>query len=194
MGVNTLTNQNNDHLIDISGICEPSNTTAVISVYPYWKQMHITETLTIPEVKPDIEQINSISISVSVMKQKVITTPRTYDDTGVVPIPEPNLEGKLLTGRKLIVEGQLCQQIEYTADEPSQSVHSVHFYVPFSAFIVVPLEVTVTTPSGTATLDSSKVNFDVSACVEDLSACIVDERTILKQVTLLVSAVPLYTC
>lgn len=194
MGVNTLTNQSNNYLIDISGLCDPSNITTVISEYPYWKQMHITETLEIPEVKPDIEQINSISIAVTTIKQKVIKTPRTYDDSGIISIPEPNLEGKLLTGRKLIIEGQLCQQIEYTADEPEQSVHSVHFYVPFSAFIIVPLEVTINTQSGSKTVDSADVKFDVSGCVEDLSACIIDERTILKQVTLLMSAVPQYSC
>lgn len=181
-------------LIDISGICEPDNTTEVIKNFPYWKQMYVSETLQIPTVKPDIEQINSIVVSVSIISKKVIKTPRSYDDTGATPVAEPNLEGKLLTGRKLIIEGQLCQQIEYTADEDSQPVHSVHFYVPFSSYIIVPLNVTLDNASGTQAYDTYDLDFDVNACIEDVGACIIDERTILKQVTLLISAVPIQSC
>lgn len=180
----------NTNLIDITGICEPADTTATLITDPYWKQMYITESLMIPEVKPDIEQINSIITSVSIIRKLVIVTPRTYDDTGITPVPQPNLEGKLLSGRKLIIEGQLCQQIEYTALEDSQPVHSVEFFVPFSSFIVVPYEVTLTNQSGTVTVDSLNVDFDVNACVEDVRACLLDSRRILKQVTLLLSAVP----
>ncbi|TYQ18280.1 UNVERIFIED_CONTAM: uncharacterized protein DUF3794 [Acetivibrio alkalicellulosi] len=173
-------------LIDIIGLCNPSNITEVINNYPYWKQMYISEKLTIPSNKPDIEQINSVDISVSIIRKKVIKTPT---------IPIPNIEGKLLSGRKLIIEGQLCQKIVYTADIPDQPVHSVHFYVPFSSFIVVPEEVTFEVQNGQdITRDSLDVNYEVNSCVEDVSACILDNRSILKQVTLLLYAVPTQNC
>lgn len=180
----------NANLIDINGICVPSDTTATLNGAPYWKQMYLSEALVIPEVKPDAEQINSITTSVSILRKQVIVTPRTYDDTGRRPVAEPNLEGKLLSGRKLIIEGQLCQQIEYTALEDSQPVHSVEFFVPFSSYIVVPYEVTLTNQAGTVTLDTLYVDFDVNVCLEDVRACLLDKRRILKQVTLLLSAVP----
>lgn len=49
---------------------------------------------------------------------------------------EPNEEGTCLTGRKLIVEGVLKQKVVYTADVDVQSVHSAHYEIPFSAFII----------------------------------------------------------
>lgn len=171
-------------LIDITGICVPSNTTAVIRNYPYWKQMYISEILAIPAAKPGAEQINSVVVSVNILNKKVIRTPRSFDDAGTEPVALPNLEGRVLTGRKLIVEGQLCQQIEYEAEDGD--VHSVEFFVPFSSYIVVPLEITI----GGATVDSLSVEFDVNACIEDITVCLLDERTISKQVTLLLNAVP----
>ena len=156
-------------LIDISGLCNPADVTDVISQYPYWLQMNIAETLAIPVLKPDVEQINSGNISV--------------DNGDYIP----NLEGKVSTGRKLIIEGQLCQKIVYTANVLDQSIHSAHFYVPFSSYIVVPSEITFT--NGT-TVDSLNVEFQANACVEDVAVKLLDERTILKQVTLLLYAVP----
>ena len=49
-------------LMDVIGLCAPANTTPVIRSTPYWKQTHITETLQIPEQKPDIEAINSAEV------------------------------------------------------------------------------------------------------------------------------------
>ncbi|MCM1314502.1 MAG: DUF3794 domain-containing protein [Prevotella sp.] len=173
-------------LIEITGLCNPADTTQVISLTPYWKQMYISESLQIPTQKPDVEQINSIDVSVNILRAEVIKTPRSYDDTGTVPVAQPNLEGRLLSGRKLIIEGQLCQKVVYTALETTQPLHSAHFYVPFSAFIVVPETITF----GTVTEDSFNVNFDVNACIEDVTASVIDKRSILKQVTLMLYAVP----
>lgn len=178
-------------LIDVTGLCNPSDTTEVIRNTPYWKQMHITESLQIPEQKPDVEQINSVDISVQIQRSQVIKTPRSYDDSGLTPEERPNLEGRLLSGRKLIIEGQLCQKIGYTALEASQPLHSAHFFVPFSSFIIVPEEITFTGTDGkTITEDSYNVNFDVNFCVEDVTACVLDKRNILKQVTFMLYAVP----
>ena len=178
-------------LIDVIGLCVPRNTTEVIRKYPYWKQMHISESLQIPEQKPDVEQINSVDVSVSILRAEIIKTPRSYDDTAATPVAQPNLEGRLLSGRKLIIEGQLCQKVVYTALEVSQPLHSAHFYVPFSSFIVVPETITFTNEDGTTTVeDSFDISFDVNACVEDVTACVIDKRSILKQVTLMLSAVP----
>ena len=171
-------------LIDVIGLCVPANTTQAIRNTPYWKQMHITETLQVPEQKPDIEVINSVEVWVDILRKQVIKTPRSYTAGGE---PLPNLEGKLLSGRKLIIEGQLCQKVVYTALEPSQPVHSAHFYV-------VPEEVTFPIAGGeSVTEDSYNVNFDVNCCVEDVAVCALDKRSILKQVTLMLYAVPTRT-
>ena len=176
----------NCDLIDISGLCNPMDVTNVISQYPYWIQMNIPETLTIPEQKPDVEQINSVNISVDIIRKEVIKVP--VSQVGANGEYIPNLEGKVSTGRKLIIEGQLCQKIVYTANEPEQSVHSAHFYVPFSSYMVVPSEIKFN--NGTVTLDSLDVDFQVNACIEDIAIKMIDFRHILKQVTLLLYAVP----
>ncbi len=173
-------------LIDVIGLCNPADTTNVISQTPYWKQMYVTESLQIPAQKPDIEQINSVDISVDIIRAEVIKTPRSYNDTGTTPIAQPSLEGKLLSGRKLIIEGQLCQKVVYTALQSDQPLHSAHFYVPFSSFIVVPKEISF----GNDTEDSFNINFNVNACVEDVTACVINNRSILKQVTFMLYAVP----
>lgn len=188
-------NHNSNSLIEINGICETNDVNNVIIEFPYWKQMYVSETLLIPALKPDIETINSVDISASVICKHVIATPRTFDDSGVTPIPMPNLEGKLLTGRKLIIEGQLCQKVVYTANLPDQSVHSAHFFVPFSSYIVVPKDIVVLDVNGNqVTRDACDVNFDVNICIEDAAICRLDERRILKQVTLMLNAVPTQLC
>lgn len=187
----STSNTCNCDLIDITGICNPDNAILVIKEFPYWKQMYISETLEVPPQKPDMEQINSVDISVSIFRKKVIKTPRSYDDSINPPVAEPNLEGKLLSGRKLIIEGQLCQKIVYTANKEEQPVHSAHFYVPFSSYIVVPKEYIFTNADGsTNTVDSLNINYEVNSCIEDVSICMIDERKLLKQVTLLLYAVP----
>ncbi len=184
-----------NNLIEINGICDSEEVNAVINQYPYWKQMYISETLLIPHMKPDVETINSVDVSANIICKHVISTPRSFDDSGATPVPMPNLEGKLLTGRKLIVEGQLCQKVVYTAALEEQSVHSAHFYVPFSSFIVVPRDIVFTNADGTqTTVDACSVKFEVNVCIEDVSICVLDNRKILKQVTLMLYAVPTQSC
>lgn len=180
---NTNSSSCNQPLVDYTGLCTDSDVTAVIKDNPYWMQMYIPETLEIPPQKPDIEDINSINVTVDIMRSEVIKTPISLNES---------YEGKKVTGRKLIIEGTLCQQVSYTANVEDQSIHSAHFYVPFSSYIVVPLEYTF--PGTTKPVDSLNINYDVNACIEDLSACILDNRRILKQVTLLLYAVPNQTC
>ena len=91
-------------LIDISGLCNPAYVTDVISQYPYWLQMNVSETLEIPVLKPDVEQINSVNISVDIFRADIIKVPVSPVDANGDYVS--NLEGKVSTGRKLIIEGQ----------------------------------------------------------------------------------------
>lgn len=177
-------------LVSVSGLCNPDNTTEVIRKYPYWKQMYLSEFLEVPAQKPDIEQINSVTTSVDILRKEVIVTPRSYENTVQGPVVVPNLEGKRLSGRKLIIEGQLCQTIEYTAALADQPVHSAEFFVPFSSYIVVPEKIAIHDGLQITEADSLNVQFDVNACLEDVAVCALDARRILKQITLLLSAVP----
>jgi len=138
-----------------------------------WAQISIPEMLTIPAVKPNIESIDKIYINSKITTTKVIETP-------VSPIVNgelfPNPEGLVLTGWKLLVEGFLCQTLVYTADECEQSVHSAHFNMPFSTYIVLPTDTTI---------DDT---FKVRVCIEYVFAKVLTPRTIFKNVTVYLQA------
>lgn len=167
----------NNPFIDIVGLCDLDSIN--FSMYPYWTQISIPENLLIPELKPDLEQINSVSVGVEIFRSKVIVTPTSIGE---------NYEGKKLTGRKLIVEGALCETISYTALVEDQSIHTAHFMVPFSAFIVIPALIYI--PGVADLVDPLNLNFQVNACVEDVFIKDFCERQIFKNVTLLLQAVP----
>lgn len=157
----------NKDLIDIVGLCDPE---AIDLSFPnnLWTQISVPENLIIPDQKPDIEQINSVKIKANILKKKIIVTPKSNGE---------NQEGKIITGRKLIVEGELAQAVTYTADVPEQTVHTAHFIVPFSAFIVLPED----TPLDT--------NYEINVCIEDVFIKNFCPRQIFKNVTLLLQAI-----
>jgi len=129
-----------------------------------FKQFIVDETLVIPTEKPDVEQITSIMVEASITNSKTIATP---------------------TGLKIIVNGELTQKIIYTANEPTQSVHSAYFVKQFCTFIEIPLMI----PAGSnvinilqglnITLDDV-VTAGPNVLVEDLSVTLIDGRTIKK--------------
>jgi hypothetical protein len=149
-----------NNLIEYAGIADsfPSHPTS-------FKQFTVQETLELPCAKPDIEQITRVMANVKITSTRVIKTP---DATSA--------EGQILTGWKLIVEGELIQKVEYVADEPTQSVHAAHFSVPFSTFIVLPKTFT----------QGSIVN--VVPYIEDIYAQQIGKRCIFKNVTIFLNA------
>lgn len=127
-----------------------------------FKQISVDENLTIPEVKPDVEDILDVIADVEITYTNVIKTPIVT-----------SYEGQQLTGWKLIVEGKLKQKISYIADEPTQSVHAAEFDVPFSTFLVLPKDYK----------ECQQVK--VVGIIEDVFVKLVDKRTIFKNVTLM---------
>ena len=104
--------------------------------------------------KPEIEEIDSVNAKIEIINKKVIVTP------GVEGVDIYNYEGKIATGRKLIIEGLVCLTISYVSNRKDQSVHSFHGKVPFSAFIVLPNKCKEEDPLNN--------NFIVSSCIEDI--------------------------
>lgn len=154
------------NLIEYAGITDSSQLPTLNPAGAAFKQLTVEENLTIPNAKPDIEQI------VRIMAEAVITS------TLIIKTPAgTSLEGQILTGWKLIIEGVLNQKIEYVADVPTQPVHAAHFKIPFSTFIVLPADFT-----------KDKL-VTVIPYIEDIYAKQVDKRHIFKNVTLLLQAV-----
>ena len=160
--------------VEIVGLCDGSK----ISLNPdaAWTEISIPEVLTVPMQKPDIESIEKVFEHVKIISKRVIKTPKIDTTTA------ENQEGTLLTGFKLVIEGVLEQKIVYTADKPTQPVHSAEFCFPFSAFIVLD--------PATAITD----NFCVDVCVEDVFVKLITQRKFFKNVTLLLNARKVTTC
>lgn len=74
-----------------------------------------------------IYQLLRVDSQADILSYQVIQTPTSK-----------SLEGQILTGKKLIVCGQLKQQIIYSAETATHSVHSGYFYTPFCTSIVLP--------------------------------------------------------
>ena len=130
-----------------------------------FKQISVDEYLRIPSQKPDMEAINNIEATVEIVNSYVIKTPKNYSN-----------EAQNLTGYKLIVNGILDQIVEYTALVPEQTVHSAHYRVPFSTFIILP--------DGFKECD----RIDVEGIVEDIYFKEENCREFFKNVTVLIVA------
>ncbi|MCT4618907.1 MAG: DUF3794 domain-containing protein [Marinisporobacter sp.] len=163
-----------NQVIDVIGLCDTDNFNIDTTTTPNWTEISIPEVLAIPPQKPDIETIDKVFVKVKIISKRVVETP---DSAG-----GDNAEGTQLTGRKLIIEGILKQKVVYTANVPRQTVHSAHFDIPFSAFIVI---------DGNTDLDAQ---FCVKPCVEDVFIKALNDREVFKNVTVLFTAVPLIPC
>lgn len=148
------------NFVEIVGIdtdCIPEDITA-------FKQFNIEETVCVPPQKPDIEQVLRVISNVDIISTRVIKTP-----VGT------SLEGEILTGWKVVVEGQINQLIQYVADCPDQPSHAAHFIVPFSTFIVLPEDFVIGTP------------LTVTPFIEDIFVEQLDSRCVFKNTTLLIT-------
>lgn len=165
--------------VEIIGLCDIDN-------FEYfenendknWTQFSIPEILQIPCEKPKIESIDKVYIDIKIISKRVIKVPEASDANGLIT----NEEGTFLTGRKLIIEGILCQKIVYTGEVTTQSVHSAHFNIPFSAFIMLKKDTPIET------------KYCVESCIEDVYVEKIGDKEIFKNVTVLLRAFPLLTC
>lgn len=157
------------NFIEIIGI-DPVFDFPIIGEFDRTNQFLLEEKLTIPTAKPDVEQITSLMIDAKITKSRTITTP---------------------TGLKVIINGKVNQKVTYTADEPTQSIHSAHFVEAFCSFIEIPL----TIPAGSNALEilqglglglDEVVTDGPDVLVEDVSIKLIDSRTIKKCVILFV--------
>ncbi|WP_169525190.1 DUF3794 domain-containing protein [Pseudalkalibacillus hwajinpoensis] len=155
--------------IQIVGLCDPSTITfeGLDTDDRNWTEVSIPEVLHIPPQKPDIETIDKVFVQVKILSKRVIRTPISTEE---------NAEGTKLTGWKLVIEGVVKQKVVYTAWNAVQSVHSAHFTVPFSAFIILPGDTT------------EEDRFCVETCVEDVFVKAINDREIFKNVTLFLKA------
>lgn len=162
--------------IIIKGVCTREEIEAMLNDNErIWTQIFIPEVLCVPPQKPDIEQIISVNAKIEIISQRVIKTPTLISTNTLVP----SVEGLFSTGRKLVIEGILRQKVIYTAANAQQSIHSAHFDVPFSTFMVLEKGTSIST------------KYKIDVCIEDvfISSCTL--RQIFKNVTVFLKATPI---
>ena len=156
--------------IEVVGICEdfPNNCQGAFT------QLKVPETVTIPEQKPDIEQIVQVLVEGKITNLRLIETPVGESE-----------EGQSLSGEKLVIEGKVHQKIVYVADVEggTQPVHSAEFEIPFSTFIVVPECYVGTVQPG------KEDNINVQVCIEDVFIEEVNPRQVIKSSLLFINAI-----
>lgn len=149
-----------------------------------WVQFFIPEIVDIPNQKPNIEGLVGVHSCIEIISQRVVKTPVVTGYTSangqfISGDTIPNAEGTKLTGKKLVIEGFIRQKIIYTALNSEQSLHSAHFIMPFSTFIILDKD----TPL------SKK--FNVLPYIEDVYALQLSTRSVFKNTTIFISAVPI---
>lgn len=135
-------------------------------------EVAIPEIVTLPEVKPDMEQLLSVMVDAKVVSLRIIDTPEGISN-----------EGQILTGKKLSIELLLKQKVKYIADEPTQSVHAAHFeHVVNSLWVIVPKQI------GCKKIEDllRDGKLIVTPYIEDIYGEQMDKRTIFKNITVLV--------
>lgn len=156
--------------IEIVGLCDefPDNTQGSFT------QLKVPEVVTIPEQKPDIEQVIQILVEAKITNLRLIETP--------VGVSE---EGQILTGEKLVIEGKIHQKVIYVADvsDGSQPVHSAEFDVPFSTFVVVPKCYIGLIKPGKEDI------INVQACIESVFIEQINSREVIKSSMLFINAI-----
>ncbi|MGL4450260.1 MAG: DUF3794 domain-containing protein [Sarcina sp.] len=129
---------------------------------PNFKQSNVDFIMPIPCKKKDIERILRVWAIPSIIYEKVENTP-----SGI------SLEGQKLTGKGMLIEGDLNIKIEYIACVDSQSTHTTDFTVPFCIYIVLPKNF------------NSNALVTSSILIEDININLLNERSIYCNVTLM---------
>lgn len=138
----------------------------------YFTEISIADIMKIPPQKPDMEQAVSVTVEARVTSKRIVDTECAK-----------SIEGQLLTGKKLVMELKLIQKVIYIADKPTQPAHAFHDEeTRRSVFIIVPKFV-----NGIEVERLLKTNkLIVTPYIEDIYAEQMDNRTIFKNITLLI--------
>lgn len=104
---------NND--IEISGVT-PKDMLPKCDKYSFCKEVVETDRCCIPCQKPDMNEICQVFVNVEIVEKKVICTSMGY---------------------KVIITGCKNIKVMYSRDDYSSRVHSAHFHIPFTEFILL---------------------------------------------------------
>jgi len=100
-------------------------------------------------------------------------------DVELLPVFLPGNTTTTPNGYKIVVSGIFSLLLEYIAEGPEQKVHVVHFNLPFNALILNDC-------GGLIPPDKLPDDFVVHVCVEKIRYTQINNRTIQKEIVLMV--------
>lgn len=135
---------------------------------PSFKQITLDSAFKLPPDKPNIIEVENVRVNVEVANSYVSKNPSTIcNDDGP------------MTGYKLIVNGFIKCDVEYTAEGQNYGVYSASFRKPFTTYIMLASNV-----------ERSR-DIDVRAFAEDVSYNVVNSREIRVNTIFMVDGKPL---
>ena len=120
-----------------------------------FKQLSLDKDFTIPSMKPNVEELDEVNVEIEIDNSYVVDV-----------IKSKSNEGQILSGKKLIVHGFMKVSVEYTALVVDQAIHSAHWTVPFSSFVMLPIGY------------QNGQEVEVSSIIENVDADLIDCRKI----------------
>ncbi|MPQ42611.1 DUF3794 domain-containing protein [Clostridium tarantellae] len=158
-------NCSNNNNYDVIGLCNIKNFSDKYGPFTdkAWVQLSIPSILTVEDINPNIEDIKKVYVNLQITSSKIIPTPISQGS---------NAEGLILTGKKLLIDGFICEKVVYTALNPCQTVHTISFNIPFCTYIVLE-----------ANADIFNDKYCIQTCLEDVFISIMDCKTLFQNIT-----------
>ncbi|MGL4877020.1 SPOCS domain-containing protein [Paraclostridium dentum] len=114
----------NTHYIEYEGMNAPNcNTYELIT----FKEFSFSEILELPYMTCNSGQILKTSAKVDILDKKLIKTPVAQ-----------SIEGQMLTGLKIGINGEINTKITYTSDSNNQSIHVLNYKTSFYISTTIP--------------------------------------------------------
>lgn len=143
--------------------CDPYN--PYFCPVAYFTEIIINGNLIIPPQKPPKAHIVKATHSIKLKDVEVIT------------VTLPNATSP--SGYKILVSGIFTLGLQYVADVPDQKVHFVHYDLPFNAILLDDCG---------GLIPVKPDNFVIHVCVENIKFRQIDNRTISKEILLMIWA------
>ena len=156
---------------EIVGLCDIQKFNEKISSFvdKSWSQISISDNLILSGDKPSIKTITKTFVDVKITSNKIINTPKSND---------PNVEGMSLTGKLLLITGEILQRVLYVSNNTiTDAVNSFKIKTPFTTYIVIDEDVEI-----------NEDRYCVFPCIEYASLRPINDKTLSQNITMFLFA------
>ena len=156
---------------EIVGLCDIQKFNEKINLFvdESWTQVSISDNLILSGDKPSIKTITKTFIDVKITSTKIVNTPKSQDS---------NIEGMSLTGKLLLVAGEITQRVLYVSNNSNlEKINSFKIKTPFTTYIVIDEDVEI-----------NEDRYCVFPCIEYASLRPINNKSLSQNVTMFLFA------